>query len=125
MMLSLLFVPVAGLDGGGFEPDAAGGGGAGSPCCIAGEALREAGFDTYGLGVAWGAAAGGRVTLIGGVAVLGKGGTGGVSVSFLGGGGPEALTARDGGPLGGGGVADAAAGVSPPFLLTHFFNSLS
>ena len=67
---------------------------------------------------------------MGGVAVLlaveGSGGTGGVSVSFLPGGGPAPLTALDGGPLGGGGVAAAAACPSPPpFLLTHFFSSLS
>ena len=71
----------------------------------------------------------GPVTLMGGVAVLfaeGNGGTGGVSVSFLGGGPPLPLTALDGGPLGGGGVAEEAAGVSPlAFLLTHFFSSLS
>ena len=41
-------------------------------------------------------------------------------------GAPLALTALDGGPLGGGGVAAAAVCVSDPaFLLIHFFNSLS
>lgn len=134
IILSLL-TPVAGLEGGaegGLELDApalatprpAGGAGC-SLACTAGEPFLEVGPEAYGLGVACGAAAGGWVTLMGGVAVLGRGGTGGVSVSFLIGGAPEELTARDGGPFGGGGVAAEAAGVSPPFLLTHFFSSLS
>ena len=101
----------------------------GSPCNIAGDALLDTRFDEDGLSTSPGAAPDGAVILIGGVAVLcprGSGGTGGVSVSFLIGGPPLALTALDGGPLGGGGVADALVDVSPPpFLLTHFFKSLS
>lgn len=70
-------------------------------------------------------------TLIGGVPASpgitdGKGGTGGVAVLDADAGGPPAaLTALLGGPLGGGAFgASAAAGVGP-FLLTHFFSSLS
>ena len=100
-----------------------------SPCNTAGDALLDTKFDEDGLGTSPGAAPGGPVTLVGGVAVLdagGSGGTGGVSVSFLIGAPPLALTALDGRPLGGGGVATAVAGVAPPaFLLTHFFKSLS
>lgn len=48
----------------------------------------------------------------------GKGGTGGVVV--MGGGAPVILTARDGGPLGGGGFDSATAGAVSPFLFTHF-----
>lgn len=42
-----------------------------------------------------------------------------------GGGIPVALTARDGGPLGGGGFEAVAVGALPPFLLTHFLRSAS
>ena len=42
------------------------------------------------------------------------------------GGGPVPLVPRDGGPLGGGGVALAARVLSgPAFLFTHFFSSVS
>lgn len=71
-------------------------------------------------------------TLIGGVSVCpgitdGKGGTGGVAFLDIddGGGPPAALTALDGGPLGGGAFGASVAAGAGPFLLTHFFNSLS
>ena len=91
-----------------------------------GEAVLDALPDAFGLEIADCAPAGGPATLFGGVAVLGSGGTGGVSVFFLIGGAPAALTALEGGPLGGGG-RDASAGteVSLPFLFTHFLRSLS
>lgn len=91
-----------------------------------GEAVLEAGTNTFGLDEVVGVVAGGPVTLIGGMAVLGSGGTGGVSVSTVGGGTPDALTALEGGPFGGGGRgASAAVGVSPAFLFTHFLSPLS
>lgn len=71
-------------------------------------------------------------TLIGGVSdelgnIDGKGGTGGVAVLDIddGGGPPCPLTALDGGPLGGGALGASVAAGASPFLLTHFFNSLS
>lgn len=61
----------------------------------------------------------------GGVAVdAGSGGTGGVA-PVDGGGGPAPLTAREGGPLGGGGVAVAAGVASGFFLSIHRFFSAS
>lgn len=62
--------------------------------------------------------------LIGGGIVDGRAGTGGVE-ELLGGGGPAPLAAREGGPLGGGGVAETAGGLAPSFLFTHLFSSLS
>ena len=65
------------------------------------------------------------VTLIGGVApAVGSGGTGGGAV-LLGRGGPAALTALEGGPLGGGSVGAATVLPSGSFLLTHLFFSES
>ena len=133
-MLLALLMPVAGLEGGadgGAEPGAAV---PANPSPVVevgcspssdGVSLLDTGFDAYELSAAVGAVVGGPVTLTGGVAVLGRGGTGGASVTFLVGGAPDALTALEGGPLGGGRVDPAVAGVSPPFLFTHFFNSLS
>ena len=67
----------------------------------------------------------GRVTPIGGVAIdVGSGGTGGGTV-LLGRGGSAALTALEGGPLGGGGVAAAAVVPLGSFLLIHLFFSES
>ena len=63
--------------------------------------------------------------MIGGVAVeFGRGGKGGVDVEELER-GPEVLTALEGGPLGGGGVAFAAGVASGSFLLIHLFCSES
>ena len=63
--------------------------------------------------------------MIGGVALtVGSGGTGGGAV-LLGRGGPAALTALEGGPLGGGGVGAATVLPSGSFLLTHRFFSES
>lgn len=72
---------------------------------------------------------GGLVTLIGGkftaenwggVESRGRAGTGGVEEGV--GARPVTLTARDGGPRGGGAFGAAASdAVSPAFLLTHFF----
>lgn len=131
MVLALL-IAVAGLDGGaeggpepdgpapkpGFRTDC-------SPIGI-GEAALEGCPEGFEPGEAVSVAPGGPVMLMGGVAVpMGNGGTGGVSV-LLGGGAPDALTALEGGPLGGGGRAvSVGAGVSPPFLFTHFLRSLS
>lgn len=68
---------------------------------------------------------GGFVNAIGGVPVaVGSGGTGGVAVK-AGGGCPDALTALEGGPLGGGGAAVGAGVASGFFLLTHLFCSES
>lgn len=68
---------------------------------------------------------GGVVPGFAGVVELGIGGTGD-GADEDGRGTPAALTARDGGPLGGGGfgllVSDVAA---PAFLLIHFFKSES
>ncbi len=61
--------------------------------------------------------------VIGGVAVVdGRRGTGGVPLADLNG-GPDALTALEGGPFGGGGGAFAAGVRSGSFLLTHLFCS--
>ena len=58
--------------------------------------------------------------------VVGSGGTGGVDVFVgRGGGPPAALTAREGGPLGGGGVAEATLVGASPFLFIHLPSSLS
>ena len=125
-MLLALLKPVAGLEG-GAEP----GPSPAAPCASCslggiGEAVLEAEAEAFELGEFVGAAARGPVTLIGGVAVLGSGGTGGTSASFLIAGAADALTALEGGPLGGGGRgASDAAGASPAFLFTHFFDSLS
>ena len=63
--------------------------------------------------------------MIGGVAVVdGIGGTGGVPLTDMGG-GPDALTALEGGPFGGGGVALVADVAPGSFLLTHLFCSES
>jgi len=65
------------------------------------------------------------VNVIGGIAVdAGRGGTGGVAVADDGG-RPDALTALEGGPLGGGGVAVAAGVASGFFLSIHLFFSAS
>ncbi len=64
------------------------------------------------------------VTLIGGVSIAGRGGTGGIFME--GGGGPAPLTVLDGGgALGGGGVGEVLAESSPPLGFTHFLRSLS
>lgn len=72
------------------------------------------------------------VMLIGGVFpncagcvnAFGKAGTGGVAEE--GGAAPAALTALDGGPLGGGGFELAVVvAAAPAFLFTHFFRSES
>ena len=72
------------------------------------------------------------VTFIGGVALCagiiecGSGGTGGVAVLDIEGGGPPAaLTALDGGPLGGGAFGASVAVGAGSFLLIHFLSSLS
>jgi len=63
--------------------------------------------------------------LIDGVALaVGRGGTGGVEVD-AGGGAPAALTALEGGPLGGGGGAVAVGVRSGFFLSIHRFFSAS
>lgn len=75
---------------------------------------------------------GGLEMLIGGVAPgfagvveVGNGGTGG-GADADGGDTAAALTARDGGPLGGGGFGLFVSAVAAPaFLLTHFFKSES
>ena len=125
-ILLALLKPVAGLEGGAdSSPNPAA---PGASCSLGGigEAVLEAEAETFEPGESVGAAAGGPVTLMGGVAVLGSGGTGGTSVSFLIVGAADALTALEGGPLGGGGRgASDAAGASPAFLFTHFFKSLS
>jgi len=128
-------MPVAGLDGGADGDPEPGGPAATNPspapsagCSVIGkgEAVLDAGPNRFRLGEAVSPAAGGPVTLIGGVAMLGSGGTGGVSVSLLMGGAPAALTALEGGPFGGGSRGgSAAAGASPAFLFTHFLSSLS
>lgn len=55
---------------------------------------------------------------------IGSGGTGGIGVD-AGGGPPAALTALEGGPLGGGSGAAAAGVRSGFFLSTHLFFSAS
>lgn len=59
------------------------------------------------------------------ISPLGSGGTGGVAPLDVGGGPPAPLTARLGGPLGGGAFGASVAVGAGPFLLIHFFNSLS
>ena len=69
--------------------------------------------------------AGGFEKLTGGVDnAVGSGGIGGVAVE-AGRGGPAALTALEGGPLGGGGGGAAAGVVSGLFLSIHLFFSES
>lgn len=70
--------------------------------------LEEGGFEM-----------GGFVMLMPGGEV-GSGGTGGTP-AVEGGGGPDALTALEGGPLGGGGVAAVRVSDWGAFLFTHFF----
>lgn len=78
---------------------------------------------------------GGLVMLIGGVIpgcagppayAVGKEGIGGGAEAEDWGGAAAALTALDGGPLGGGAFGASVSGVAAPaFLLTHFFKSES
>ena len=125
--------PVAGLEGGpdggpAGEPDTPRGlesGGAAALLSIAGvivrEACRDAGLDDM-------VVLDGPGMFMDGLAVaIGRGGTGGALVMVWGGGAPTALTALDGGPLGGGGRGALAFSCSAgsAFLLTHLPFSLS
>lgn len=129
-MLPAPLTAVGGRDGGA---ECGPSDGARSPlAATAGEPAR-AGVSVRDGGPGCGPARGvGCETWIGGVAVcpvnpLGIGGTGGVAPLDMAvdGGPPAPLTALLGGPLGGGALGTSVAVGAGPFLLTHFFRSLS
>lgn len=126
-------IAVAGLDGGAEEESPSDGASIdnavnpGASSVLLGSAAADEKL-RVGEGGCCGGNVGGLVMFIGGkftegsggVESRGKAGTGGVVEG--GGTRPVALTARDGGPRGGGALGTAVSdAVSPAFLLTHFF----